>query len=614
MSNPGLTNLTCWWKLNEISGTRYDKMGNVNLTQVGGVGNMPGLHAFMDLSAEFNAGNSEYLYSPSSDAYLQGGNYPISMGFWMQGHNVSSNADVLSRWGATSGAQEYLIHFVTSYLRFTIRDSNLDSYFVVPSFFGALSDDVWYFVGVYFDSAVNEIGIGINNVWDTQSVGIYGINADSLNFYLGYRDDVSIHYDGQMDEVFFYKNRLLSSAEWTWLYNSGYGRRYTDVARIGPPVIDVVTTGKIPEIYVYDQNLDAIGIIDEYSSLNWAARYNSEGDFELELALSWADSSLLDFGNFLHIPTSDKVMVVEEKKPTRGPTEGSLLVNGRSVESILRRRELMTFNTFIDTPVEYIMYSRVYWSVVFGAGDADRIIALFEDDLDIWPPAMSYLITASDQYKTESIYEVIEGVAKIVDLGFKIIVADFASASSKLYFLVYGGVDRSTSQTDNNPVIFSEVFDNLPDSSFLTTEKDKVNLTVVFTDDAVHPKVFVWEGGSSENPGGTEPTGLTRFEGRLDTTINRDTDDDDIDDLTDDEVLAIIEERGRIVIKENIPLAIFDGDVDARTQFILEEDFFLGDIVQVNAHGISDSARVIEVVKSYSAEGEKIYIAFDFEV
>ncbi len=84
--------------------------------------------------------------------------------------------------------------------------------------------------------------------------------------------------------------------------------------------------------------------------------------------------------------------------------------------------------------------------------------------------------------------------------------------------------------------------------------------------------------------------------------------------LTDAEVLAIIEERGEIVIKENTPVAIFDGDVDARTQFILEEDFFLGDIVQVNAHGISDNARVIEVVKSYSVEGEKIYIAFDFEV
>lgn len=614
MSNPGLTNIKCWWKLDEISGYRYDEMGNVGLAQVGGVGSASGTHAFMGLAAEFNAGNSEYLWSSTSGPHLQGGQFPISIGFWMQPHIIATNSDILSRWGATSGAQEYLIHTVSSIPRFTIRDSNLYSYFVQASSFGALTNGVWYFVGVYFDSVTNKIGIGINDVWRTQAISTYGINAATLNFYLGYRDDISTYYDGLLDETFFYSNRLLNSAEWTWLYNSGYGRRYQDVAQLAPPSIDVVTTVKMPEIYVYDEDLNAVGVIDEYSSLNWAERYNSEGDFELELPLSWADSSLLAFGHFLYISTSDKLMVIEEKKPTRGPTEGSLLVNGRSAESILRRRELMTFNTFIDTPVEYIIYSRVYWSVVFGAGDADRIIDLFEDDLDIWPPAMSYVITASDQYETESIYEVIEGVAKMVSLGFKIIVPDLASLSSKLYFLVYEGVDRSSGQTDNDWVTFSETFDNLLNSSFLTTEKDKVNLTVVFTDDAVHSKVFVWEGGSSENPGGTEPTGLTRFEGRLDTTINRDTDDDDIDDLTDGEVLAIIEERGRILIKENALLAIFDGDVDARTQFILEEDFFLGDIVQVNAHGINDSARVIEVVKSYSVEGEKIYIAFDFDI
>jgi hypothetical protein len=137
---------------------------------------------------------------------------------------------------------------------------------------------------------------------------------------------------------------------------------------------------------------------------------------------------------------------------------------------------------------------------------------------------------------------------------------------------------------------------------------------VVISDDDVYKRVFVWEGGSSETPKGIEPEGLNRFEGRLETSIDRDSDGDDIDDLTDEEVLAIIEERGETVIKNNNPIAIFDGDVDARGQFVIEEDFFLGDIVQVNAHGNDGRARVIEVVKSYSVEGEKIYIAFDFEV
>ncbi|MCK5602232.1 hypothetical protein KAR91_10195, partial [Candidatus Pacearchaeota archaeon] len=406
-----------------------------------------------------------------------------------------------------------------------------------------------------------------------------------------------------------------------------------------------VTKRKMPEIYVYDDALNGLGIIDDYSSLNWAERYTSEGDFELELPLSFASNPLLDFGNFLYIPTSDKVMIIEEKKPTKAPTEGKLLVNGRSAESILRRRAQMRQHTWF-APAEYIAYHHVYYSVIFGAGDADRIIDLFEDGSgDMWPPAMESLSLISEQFGSENIYEIVEAALKIANLGFKIVVGNLASTSSKLFFLVYEGVDRSSS------VIFSDKFDNLPNSSFLTTQKDRINLTVVYTDDPVYDKVFVWEGGSSETPKGVEPTGLSRFEGRLDTSIDRGDESQapslpaaptyptlsvvgqdnlsaigitttpvmklKVDPpvyLTDKEVLAIIEERGETVIKDSTPIVIFDGTVDARGQFIIGEDFFLGDIVTVNAHGVSDRARVMEVVKSYSVEGEKIYIAFDFEV
>jgi hypothetical protein len=650
MSNPGTTDLQCWWKLNENSGTRYDQMNRVDLLQTGGVGSKTGHQTFSSKCANFVAASSQYLTADDPFDLLQGGNFPICIGFWIRLHNVGLSPVLVSKWGG--GPEEYEIVIIGSKVRFAINDANSVIYTVDSDTFGTLSNNVWYFIGVYFDSVANEIGVGVNDEWDTTAVGIYGIDADTADFIVGTYVPLTSFLDGYIDEMFFYSNRLLDNDEWTWLYNSGYGRRYEDVSQLAPPTVDVVTDRKIPEIYVYDQDLDALGIIDEYSSLNWAERYNSEGDFELELPLSYASSSLLTFGNFLYIPTSDKLMIVEEKKPTRSPTEGKLIVNGRSAESVLRRRVQMQEHTWF-APAEFIAYHHVYWSSINPA-DNDRKIDLFESGSgDGWPPAMETSSTIIEQFASETIYEIIEIVLKRVDLGFKIIVGNLANPASKLYFLVYEGVDRSLNQQDiTPPIIFSEVFDNLLNSSFITTQKDKINTTqVVISDDPTYERVFVWEGGSDETPGGTEPSGLDRFEGRLETTIDRGEGPDDpsgpaptdkptlgtvgkvnliaigitttptmglksdiTPPLTDKEVLDMIEERGEAVIKENTPLAVFDGDADARGQFVIGEDFFLGDIVQVDSHGNSGPARVVEVVKSYSVEGEKIYIAFDFEV
>jgi hypothetical protein len=159
--------------------------------------------------------------------------------------------------------------------------------------------------------------------------------------------------------------------------------------------------------------------------------------------------------------------------------------------------------------------------------------------------------------------------------------------------------------------------DNVITSSFYSSELEKINCPLVLTDDAVAAlqKNFVWINGNDQNPtGGTEPTGQDRFEGVLDTTIDRDSDGDDIDDLSDAQILAIIQSRGEDVIRENTPVGIFEGDFDTRGIFVYGEDFFMGDIIQCIIHGQEVAARVIELVRSYSVEGEKVYIAFDFLV
>ena len=82
--------------------------------------------------------------------------------------------------------------------------------------------------------------------------------------------------------------------------------------------------------------------------------------------------------------------------------------------------------------------------------------------------------------------------------------------------------------------------------------------------------------------------------------------------LTNNEVLSIITTRGDEILDTWKSVGLFEGDFDIHGNFKYGIDFFMGDIVQCNLEGRNVKARIIELVRSYSVEGLKTYVAFDF--
>ena len=82
--------------------------------------------------------------------------------------------------------------------------------------------------------------------------------------------------------------------------------------------------------------------------------------------------------------------------------------------------------------------------------------------------------------------------------------------------------------------------------------------------------------------------------------------------LSDAEVLAIINTRGRAEIEENKVVGMFEGEFDIQGNFKYGTDFFMGDIVQCNIQGRNAKSRIIELVRSFSTDGETSYVAMDF--
>jgi hypothetical protein len=351
-------------------------------------------------------------------------------------------------------------------------------------------------------------------------------------------------------------------------------------------------------IYILNQSLVQIDLIETFYSLIWTERYSEVGDFELELPIEDDLRESLAFGNFLQIKESDRLMVIENKKPQTGEDSSSLLITGESAEGILKGRIILKswyINGFVDT----FIYDLVHATII-APTDPEGEIAIFKDTF----PAETSTKEHQNVFEVGTIYDIIESICKNTGMGFKV-----EKEGLELAFSVYEGFDLSYEQAINPYVVFSQTFDNVISSSYYESVKDQVNSILVITDD-LEPtlqRVWVYEDDI------TVPLELDRREFFLETSINRVIADGE-PELTDAEVLGIIKARGRAVIRERKHVGLFEGDFDIQGNFEFGIDFYIGDIVQCRIENRNVRARIVELVRSYSTDGETSYVSMDFVI
>lgn len=345
-------------------------------------------------------------------------------------------------------------------------------------------------------------------------------------------------------------------------------------------------------VYITDEFLEPLEIIDDFYTLSWTERHNEAGHFELELPITYLDSQHLVMDNYVILPESSVTMVIMSKQPSTSETSRSLIISGESAEALLKRRSTDK-KIDVSGSIETTLYTLVA-DHFLTPSDPNREFASWYT-FDTGTPTNPG-DTYADQFEILSIYDICVAICMATGYGFRLV-----RVANGLGFQVYKGDDRSAE------VIFSEGFGNVISSSYIDSQKDAQNLAIVVTDDNVYPRVDVWLAGQPE------PTGIARRERTLETTIDRNL--DDAYTLTDAEVLAIIRSRGRNMILENQAYGYFEGDFDIDGNFKLDLDFFLGDIVQtVLVDGWAPIARVVEVLRSFSTEGVTAHVTMDYNI
>lgn len=351
------------------------------------------------------------------------------------------------------------------------------------------------------------------------------------------------------------------------------------------------------DIFILDKSFDVIAIVDSYESFIWTDRFQQCGDFEFYSGVSDELLSVFALDSYIRINGSDRVMIIEQNKIESNAEDGAhMTVTGRSLEQILMRRIVQKTVSLIGNFQDKI--HELINDNIISPEDSARTIPnfIFEESTD---PAITSL-TISAEYTGEELYSIIQSQCKEKRIGFKVTLND----QKQFVFSLFSGVDRSYDQDENDYVLFSPGNDNLASSSFVNTHANYKNVALVGGEGKSEDRVYELVGNA---------TGLDRREtfvdaGDLAQTIQT---EDGEETYTDEEYSEMLINRGKEELAKTIVGDGFEAEADTELRYKYGRDFNIGDIVQLaNEYGNNLSARVSEIVFSYSPDGYKSYPTF----
>lgn len=348
------------------------------------------------------------------------------------------------------------------------------------------------------------------------------------------------------------------------------------------------------ELTLLNTSLDAVSVVDDYESAIWTDRYREHGDFEIYTPVTLDMLSMFKQDYYLLNRDSEHVMIVEKLLIKTDVELGNhITVTGRSLESILMRRivwKQRSISGNLQNGIQALLEENV-----ISPEDPDRKIDnfIFEESTD----ERITKLTVDAQYTGDELYDVIAKLCAEHDIGFKVTLND----NKQFVFKLYAGIDRSYEQTENPYVIFSPNFENIVNSNYIESKSALKNVTLIGGEGEGSERRYTTAGSAK---------GLDRRELFTDARdISSKTEDDTT--LTEDEYNTLLRQRGQEKLDENIDITSFEGEIEATMMFRYREDFFEGDIVQIeNEYGHNTKVRILEMTTSENEQGTSVYPTF----
>lgn len=416
------------------------------------------------------------------------------------------------------------------------------------------------------------------------------------------------------------------------------------------------------EIYVYDDSLQMVGVIDAFQSVIWAKRYREVGDCEIYLEATVNNIDMLRMGYFLARLDDDMVCrIVRIELSTNAESGNYLTVKGRDIKSILDQRIIWGTATCSGN-VEDFLRARVRAALI-SASDTKRRISNV-----VLGAAAGFTETVSLQVSYANLGQQIRDICAQYGWGYRMIL----NSSDQFEFQLYAGEDRS------DEVAFSDEYENLSSTSYTNSRENMNNVALVggqgegskriratlgtaegisryeeFVDakdlspdiryaelQAAYPGGTVVESGDAavyrmatldiqiiddthlawlqSNYTGTVVTvsGVRYF--RMTNVVIADLPStapaaDDTATLRELIYHSHLLGKGTEKLAGNGETETFEGAIIPDVTFMYKEDYFLGDIVYVeNSYGIGANARITAVIEAQDENGVHTEPSFEY--
>lgn len=349
------------------------------------------------------------------------------------------------------------------------------------------------------------------------------------------------------------------------------------------------------EVYTLDDLLRRQAVFDQFESLIWTERFVEEGDFELVIRSTHESRGAFVTNTFLAMNESYRVMrvdTVEDSVDTDG--KATLTVKGLSIESIFRDRVAQESlgalkYPLVGTPANIArqVFADICVTKKLDINDGIPFYVpgnFFPTDTIGEPTAVVPMVL-----DPMTLYDALIKILKPYDLGFRL-VRQFDT--SKVYFNVYSGSDRTSSQSTLPAVVFSPDLENLQNTTALSTAAGAKNVAYVYSD---YGNVKVY-------PLTVDPD-VDGFERRI-LLVKA-----DIEEGTPaPEAAALMTQIGEEELANHRAFSAFDGELNQHSTYRYGVDYQLGDLVELrNVDGATNNMRVTEQIFVSDSEGERSY-------
>lgn len=352
------------------------------------------------------------------------------------------------------------------------------------------------------------------------------------------------------------------------------------------------------DIYVFDGPSHIIGIISSFKSCIWDVQYNGQDEFNLVVNATDDNLKLLKPGNFLARSTDkflgsfENVMAIQNIVLDFDVDSGWILtVSGKGLKNeILRKRIIWSQLNYDNDYVWEVIKDVIEKNVEMPDDDDRRIPELFFQKVG---QDAIYTDRISCQLFGDNIAEWMESICKAYNYGWR---CRFNEDNYQMQ--LYQGKDRTYSQNERMPVVFSPEFDNLLSSSYTENINTFKNVALVGGEG---------EGTNQRTVSVGSGSGMDRNEVYIDgksVSSNGEI-------ITPEKYLQLLSDYGQTQLDQTTDTTNFSGSIKYDGVYKINKDYSLGDLVQIeNQKGMKAVTRITEIIYAEDENGVSVVPTF----